>query len=56
MKTRIREVIYPYSVTQHIEAHEHYLGLIETEIDQETNYIEVSVTHISPIFCHTYFN
>lgn len=50
----IREAIYPYSVTPtYIEAHEHYLGLIETEIDQETNYIEVSVTHISPHFAHT---
>jgi len=52
-KKWIREAPRPYSVIPtYIEAHEHYLGLIETEIDQQTNYITVSITHISPYFAH----
>ncbi len=47
----VREVDIPYSQKPtYIEAHEHYLGMIETEVDQISRYIKISVTHISPIF------
>lgn len=47
----IRDVEYPLNTKPtYIEAHEHYLSLIVTEIDQITKYIKISVSHQSPLF------
>ena len=44
------------SEPSYIEAHEYYLGLFDTEFEQVTRYINISVNHVSPIFAHHLLN
>lgn len=50
-RTWVRETTYPYEkVPTFVEAYEYYEGLVSVEIDQVTQYIKISVKHISPVF------